>query len=361
MNKERVNKLREQFEALNIEGIIISNLTNVYYLSGFKGSNGRLLITKDKQYLVTDFRYLEQATSQAPAFEIVDQGQKGLLGTLMEIAKHNEIKNIGFESDYTNYTTFLEFRAYEGFEFIATREVVEQLRQTKDEEEIKNLREAERIGDLAFSKIIPYITMEYKNGLTETDIALELERIMRMHGASGVSFNAIVASGAKSSLCHAVPGKETLKAGDFVVMDFGCVYNGYCSDMTRTIVIGEASEKHKEIYNVVLKAQLAALEAIKPGVKGKEIDAIARNIIAEAGYGEYFGHGLGHSVGLDIHENPRFSMAEEKVIEEGMVLTVEPGIYVPGFGGVRIEDMVVVTKEGIENLTHSTKELITIQ
>nr|WP_307990404.1 Xaa-Pro peptidase family protein [uncultured Niameybacter sp.] len=361
MKTQRLNKLKTQFEALNIDGMLISNLTNVYYLSGFKGSNGRLLITKENQYLITDFRYIEQATKQAPDYEVVDQAQKGLLGTVMEIAEHNGIKNIGFESDYTNYTTFLEFGTYEDFKFVPTREVVENLRQTKDEEEIKNLREAERIGDLAFAKIIPFITMEYKNGLTETDIALELERIMRMNGASGVSFNSIVAAGAKSSLCHAVPGKETLKEGDFVVMDFGCVYNGYCSDMTRTIVIGEASDKHKEIYNIVLKAQLAALEAIKPGVKGKEIDAIARNIIAEAGYGDYFGHGLGHSVGLDIHENPRFSMVEERIIEEGMVLTVEPGIYVPGFGGVRIEDMIVVTKEGIENLTHSTKELIVIQ
>ena len=253
MKIQRLEKLKNELEKLNIEGIMISNLTNVYYLSGFKGSNARLFVTKTKQYLITDFRYIEQATKQAPECEIVNQGQKGLLGTVMEIAEHDGIKNIGFESDYTNYTTFLEFGSYEAFSFVPTREVVENLRQTKDEEEIKNLREAERIGDLAFSKIIPFITMEYKNGLTETDIALELERVMRMNGASGVSFNSIVASGAKSSLCHAVPGKETLKEGDFVVMDFGCVYNGYCSDMTRTIVIGEASEKHKEIYNIVLK------------------------------------------------------------------------------------------------------------
>ena len=170
-----------------------------------------------------------------------------------------------------------------------------------------------------------------------------------------------MATGAKSSLPHAVPGDETLKAGDFVVMDFGCIYEGYCSDMTRTILIGEPTEKHLQIYQTVLKAQLSALEQIKAGMTGSEVDKIARDIIAEAGYGECFGHGLGHGVGIDIHENPRFSPSEKSVIEAGMVMTVEPGIYVPGFGGVRIEDMVFVTENGICNVTHSPKELIIIK
>ncbi|MEG0318394.1 MAG: aminopeptidase P family protein [Niameybacter sp.] len=359
--EQRLQKFREQMASFNVESIMISNLTNIRYLSGFAGSSALLLITNEKQYLITDFRYIEQATRLCPAFEFVNQEQKGLLGKTMEIAEHDGIKNIGFESDYTNYSTYLEFGKYQQFAFVPTHEVVEKLRQIKDEEELKKLAEAERIGDLAFSKIIPFITMAYKNGLTEADIALELERIMRMNGAGSTSFSSIVAAGAKSSLCHAVPGKETLHPGDFVVMDFGCRYEGYCSDMTRTIVIGKPSDKHQEIYQTVLKAQLAALEAIKPGLTGKEVDAVARNIIKDAGYGDYFGHGLGHSVGLDIHENPRFSTTEERVIEKGMVLTVEPGIYLPGFGGVRIEDMVVVTDTGICNLTHSTKELIVIE
>ena len=169
-----------------------------------------------------------------------------------------------------------------------------------------------------------------------------------------------MASGAKSSLPHATPSDDLLKKGDFVVMDFGCKYEGYCSDMTRTIVLGEATPKHVEIYETVLKAQQAALEGIYPGLKGKDVDAIAREIISDANYGDYFGHGLGHAVGVEIHENPRFSPAEEQVIKEGMVLTVEPGIYLPGFGGVRIEDMVAVTKDGIKNFTHSPKNLIII-
>ena len=361
MMQNRITKLKEQMNALQIDSMIISNSTNIRYVSGFSGSSALVYISKNKQVLITDFRYIEQATMQCPDFEIVNQGAKGLIGTAMEIAENAGDKNIGFESDHTNYSTYVSLQKYTHFNFVPTTEVVESLRQVKDEEEIQKLRKAESIGDIAFSHIIPFITMEYKNGLTETDIALEIERIMRTHGASGNSFNPIVAAGAKSSLCHAVPGRETLHEGDFVVMDFGCIYEGYCSVMTRTIMIGQPTEKHKEIYDTVLKAQQAALLAIKPGLKGKDVDAVARNIIKEAGYGDYFGHGLGHSVGLDIHENPRFSVAEERIITPGMVLTVEPGIYVPGFGGVRIEDMVVVTETGIDNLTHSPKELIIIE
>lgn len=359
--KTRIEKLKQKIQGLKLDSILISNHSNIRYLSGFTGSNGLVYIAKDKQVLITDFRYMEQAAMQCPEFEIVNQGAKGLIGTAMEIATSHQDKHIGFESDHTNYSTYLSLEAHHTFQFVPTKEIVECLRQVKDQTEIEKLKKAERIGDLAFSHIIPFITMEYKNGLTETDIALELERVMRRHGASGTSFNAIVAAGSKSSLCHAIPGKETLQEGDFVVMDFGCIYEGYCSDMTRTIMIGQPSKKHLEIYHTVLEAQKVALAAIKPGMKGKEVDAVARNIITAAGYGDYFGHGLGHSVGIDIHENPRFSSVEERIIEAGMVLTVEPGIYLPGFGGVRIEDMVVVTEDGIENLTHSKKELIIIE
>lgn len=361
MSKKRIEKLREKLQALNIEAILIGSSANITYLSGFKGSNGLIYISSDSQKLITDFRYLEQAAKQSPDFEIVDQTNIGLIKTAMQIASAENVKHIGFESAHTNYSTYKLFKEFEGVTFVDTEGVVESLRRLKDAEEIEKLRKAESIGDIAFAKIVPFLTQEYKNGLTETQVALELERIMRTHGASATSFSSIVATGAKSSLCHAVPGEETFSEGDFVVMDFGCVYEGYCSDMTRTVVIGEATVKHLEIYETVLKAQKAALAAIKPGMVCKEIDRIARDIITQAGYGEYFGHGLGHSVGLEIHENPRFSMLDETVLEPGMVLTVEPGIYVPGFGGVRIEDMVVVTEDGIDNLTSSPKQLITIK
>ncbi|MEG0500744.1 MAG: Xaa-Pro peptidase family protein [Cellulosilyticaceae bacterium] len=360
MNK-RLEHLQNKLEELKIDAMLIGNGANRQYISGFTGSSAMLYISKKTAAIITDFRYIEQATNQCNGFEVVNQGTDGIIKTAMMLVKADNAKYIGFESAHTNYSTFKQLSEYTEFTFVPTENIVEAFRQIKDESELAKLRKAESIGDLAFAKIISLIQSEYKKGLTENDVALELERTMRQNGASGTSFNSIVAAGAKSSLCHAVPGNETLQAGGFVVMDFGCIYEGYCSDMTRTIFVGEPTAKHHEIYNAVLKAQLAALKAIKPGMMGREVDKVARDIITEAGYGEYFGHGLGHSAGLEIHENPRFSMAEEQIIRPGMVVTVEPGIYVPGFGGVRIEDMIVVTETGIENFTKSPKELIIVE
>ncbi|MFY9526018.1 MAG: M24 family metallopeptidase, partial [Limnochordia bacterium] len=229
----------------------------------------------------------------------------------------------------------------------------EELRSIKTEQEIENIRQAAKIGDQAFAELLPKI----RSGVSEIEIALELEFLMRRAGASGMSFSPIIASGPQSALPHARPSERILMYGDFVVFDFGCIVNGYCSDMTRTIVIGEPEEQHLLIYDLVLKAQLESLAAVAPGRKGSEIDAIARDIITDAGYGEYFGHGLGHSLGLEIHESPRLSKADHTVLQPGMVVTVEPGVYLPGFGGVRIEDLVVVREDGHEVLTSTFKEL----
>ena len=227
-------------------------------------------------------------------------------------------------------------------------------RKIKSPEELDRMERAERIGDEAFS----YILNELKPGVTELQIAAKLEYFMRSHGAEGTSFDTIVASGYHSAMPHAVPTEKPLENGDFVTMDFGCRYQGYCSDMTRTVVIGKADPRQKEIYQIVLEAQQAALEGLRPGMTGTEGDRLARDVIEKAGYGEYFGHGLGHSVGLEIHEKPALSTRDETVLLPGMIETVEPGIYIPGFGGVRIEDMVVLTETGIRNLTTSPKELI---
>ena len=357
----RVERLRDYMKKENIDGMLIASKANRRYLSGFSGSNAMLYISLGKQQLITDFRYIEQVKQECPDFECVDQAQLGQLKTAMMLAERDKAKRMGFEAQHITYSEFVDMSTYQSFEWIPTTHVVENLRQIKDSEEISKLREAERIGDLAFKAIIPFIEASWKEGLTENAIALKLEQVMRQNGATGLSFDTIVATGAKSSLPHAQPSEEKLKKGDFVVMDFGCIYKGYCSDMTRTVVIGEASSKHLEIYEIVLRAQKAALEGIRIGLKGSEVDAIARQIIMEAGYGDCFGHGLGHSVGLEIHESPRFSPLENTLIQPGMIMTVEPGIYVPGFGGVRIEDMIVVKEQGIENLTHSPKELIIIQ
>ncbi|MBE6022419.1 MAG: aminopeptidase P family protein [Cellulosilyticum sp.] len=357
----RVKKLQDYMMQHEIEGFVVGSAPNRMYLSGFTGSSAMLLISLNQEpIIVTDFRYMEQVSKQCPDFKSIDQKQKGTLGAILEQAEQMGLKKVAFEAEHVSFSTYENMQRAEAIKWIPTKGVIEGFRQIKEESELEKLAQAEHIGDLAFKAIVPFIEKHWKDGLTENEVALEIERVMRQNGASGTSFSTIVASGAKSSLPHAVPGNEPLKKGDFVVMDFGCVYEGYCSDMTRTVVIGEASEKHKEIYETVLSAQKAALEGIRAGLKGKEVDAMARDYITKAGYGEYFGHGLGHSVGIEIHENPRFSMMEEQVIESGMVITVEPGIYLPGFGGVRIEDMVVVTKDGIKNLTHSPKELIII-
>ena len=263
MNK-RIDRLMTRLEDLKVDALLVASAANRRYLSGFTGSSALLYISKTKKIIITDFRYIEQATKECPGFEVVNQGAKGLIKTAMDLSKSEGVKYIGFESAHTNYSTYKELSGYSEFEFVPTENVIEELRQIKDEEELAKIRKAESIGDLAFSKIIPLINLEYKNGLTESDIVLELERIMRQNGASGTSFNPSVAAGAKSSICHATPGPQTLNHGDFVVMDFGCIYEGYCSDMTRTIVIGEASDKHNEIYQTVLKAQLAALAGIMP-------------------------------------------------------------------------------------------------
>lgn len=359
--EKRIKALQNYMIEHQIEGFIISSEANRMYLSGFTGSSAMLLITtKDQPMIITDFRYLEQVANQCPLFQCMDQKQNSTLEAVLQCVKQKGLAAIAFEAEHVSYSMYEVLQKVEGIRWIPTKGVVERFRQIKDEAELEKLEKAESIGDLAYRHILPYIKDHWRQGLTENEIALEIERVMRQNGASATSFNTIVAAGAKSSLPHAVPGDVKLKDGDFVVMDFGCIYEGYCSDMTRTVVIGSASKQHQTIYHTVLEAQKLALEGIRSGLKGKEIDALAREHITKAGYGDHFGHGLGHSVGIEIHENPRFSKMEEQVIESGMVITVEPGIYISGFGGVRIEDMIVVTKYGIRNLTHSPKDLIII-
>ena len=358
--KTRVLNLLSKMQELKVDAMLIGSKPNRMYLSGFTGSSGMLYISLKKQIIVTDFRYIEQASKQCESFEVISQGEIGLLKTVMKIAMEDGARYIGFESVHTNYATFLELNAYDFAQLVPTQSVVEDLRRIKDEVELKKLRQAEHIGDLAFQSIISFMKKEYSRGLSEREIASELEHFMRKQGASAVSFSPIVAAGPRSSLPHAEPGEDQIHQGDFIVLDFGCIYQGYCSDMTRTVVVGEPSKKHREIYDIVLRAQIEALKQIRPGLLGKEVDKVARDIIKEAGYEEYFGHGLGHSVGLEIHESPRFSPADTVKIQKGMVMTVEPGIYLPGFGGVRIEDLVVITEKGIDNLTYSPKELIVI-
>lgn len=351
----RVNKLIEKLNQNNIEAIIIYNNMNMRYLSGFTGSSGYLYISNNKNIMLTDFRYIEQATKQCPGFEIIDHGVLGVLKTLEKIISEDKTKRIGFESERVTYNQYKELKeTLSNVELIETLDIVEEIRMVKDKDELSFIKKAASIADNAFNHILSFINV----GISEIDIALELEYFMKKNGASNLSFSTIVASGKNSSLCHAEPSLKKIEPGDFVTMDFGCLYEGYCSDMTRTVVMGHANNKQKEIYNTVLKAQLEALAILKEGLTGQEVDKVARDIIYEAGYKGYFGHGLGHSVGLYIHENPRLSPKGLTKLKKNMVVTVEPGIYIPDFGGVRIEDLVCINENGYENFTHSKKELI---
>lgn len=352
----RYEKMQKLLAEKKLDAVLVSDGYNMRYLSGFTGGTGYLLITKNSKTLFTDSRYTIAAKAQAPDYTVVEvDAARDYCKALNQVLTAENIAVLGFEANQVRYSTYEGFKAR-----LAVQELVPlygelaDLRRIKTAEEIALHRQAEHIGDLAFEEILK----ELKPGVTELEIAAKLEYIMKMKGADKLSFESIVASGVNSSKPHAEPGHKKIEAGDFVTMDFGCVYQGYCSDMTRTVVVGKASEKQKEIYNTVLAAQLAVLDMLTPGLPGKAYDKVARDLIYGAGYEGYFGHGLGHSVGLEIHENPRFSMIEEEIVKAGMIMTVEPGIYIPDFGGVRIEDMVVMTEDGYENLTFSKKELI---
>ncbi|MGF7143451.1 Xaa-Pro aminopeptidase [Anaerotaenia torta] len=352
---DNYKKVQEILQRLSLDAILISNGNNMRYISGFAGETGYLYISGSRHAVITDFRYTIQAELEAEGYEVITIGNGGYGETLNEVLQAEGVKRLGFEAEdmlFADYTRLKEKLKVQ--EMVPVGSEVTALRRIKTPRELEWIKKAEAIGDMVFTEILDYI----KPGMTELEIAARIEYLLKVKGASGCSFPAIVASGVNSSMPHAVPSAKKVEAGDFLTMDFGCVYEGYCSDMTRTIVIGKASEKQKEVYNTVLKAQLAALDYIRAGVKGKEVDKIARDIIYQAGYEGCFGHGLGHSVGLYIHENPRLSMLEEDIIEAGMTETVEPGIYIKGFGGVRIEDLVVVTQDGHENFTFSEKKLI---
>ncbi|HOQ02317.1 MAG TPA: Xaa-Pro peptidase family protein [Bacillota bacterium] len=355
MTSDVLEKLRTKLVEDSVDGLLISKPENWRYVSGFTGDSGVLLITAEHSFLFTDSRYTEQARSEAPDFTVVKTviEEDVVKNTVNELG----LKRIGFEKDYVTYAMWERLRdRFEKQELVGISGWVEELRMIKTSEEVEYISRAQKIAENAFERLLPLI----KVGTSEIDLALELEFTMRKMGSEGVAFPFIVVSGPRSSLPHGQPSTRKLEPGDFVTFDFGARFQGYCSDMTRTIVIGPLDEKHKEIYEVVLAAQLTALDVIGPGVLGKEVDLAGRKVIEEAGYGEYFGHGIGHGVGLNVHERPSVGRTSEDILEPGMVITVEPGIYIEGFGGVRIEDMVVVTEEGMRNLTASRKELIVV-
>ena len=358
LNKEfgvmsRLQKLREVMTDFKIDGIIISNPENRQYLSGFTGSAGVLLISDTQAVIVTDFRYWEQVKQEVTEFELHKQGPN-LWQSIFELITSFNWKRIGFEASQITFRDYQSFKdlAPSDLDFQPTNELVEQLRWVKNDAEIELLAQAARITDYAWEKTIQLIKPRVK----EEELALEFDYQLRKQGASGSAFPTIVASGWRSALPHGAPSTKEVLPGDLITIDGGACYQGYHADMTRTVVLGKADSEQLKIYQIVLCAQQEALAALKAGETGATIDKVARDIITKHGYGKNFGHGLGHSVGLDIHERPRLSQTEKSTIPSGAAVTVEPGIYLPNWGGVRIEDLVIVTDNGYRNLTGSPKE-----
>lgn len=326
------------------------------YLTGFKSSAGTVIITPERAVLLIDFRYFEKAKATVKHLEVILAVKTA--EQMKEIFAKEEISLIYVETDRINLESYKGLcKALPNITVSKKAKLsneILKLRSVKSLQEIESIKQAQSLTDKAFEHILDFI----KSGKTEKEIMLEMEFFIRKIGSQGVAFDFIVVSGKKSSLPHGVPAEKKVENGDFITMDFGAVVSGYRSDMTRTVALGYADDEMREVYNTVLLAQTEALKAIKPNVKCKDIDKIARDIIANKGYGECFGHGLGHSVGLEIHESPSFNTRDNTLLKEGMVLTVEPGIYIEDKFGVRIEDMVYITDNSYENLTASPKELI---
>ena len=346
-------KLRQALKEQNLDALLVTSDYNRRYMTGFTGSSGVAIISADAAVFITDFRYTEQASAQIQGFEIVQHN--GVIH--QEVAaqvKKLGIRTLGFEQDMMTYSMYELYKQVISAQFVPVSGLIEKIRLIKTQEEINIIKVACEIADKAFSHILTYI----KPGVTELDVSNELEFFMRKQGATSSSFDIIVASGLRSALPHGVATNKVIEQSDFVTLDFGAYYNGYISDITRTVAVGKPSAKLVEMYNTVLESQLLALEKVGPGMTGREADAIARDYLVSKGYGEAFGHSLGHGIGLEVHENPGLSMRSTTVLEPNMVVTIEPGVYLPGIGGVRIEDDIVITDKGNEILTHSSKQLI---
>ncbi len=350
----RLNTFRSKIKELKLDGVLITKRENYMYLSGFSGTSANLLITDKKAYLLTDFRYIEQAAKQAPLFEIVEH-KPSIIDTIYEIINSEGIKKLGFEDQNTSYSSYKTFTdKFKGTELTGIGSLVDGMRAIKDELEIETINKAVQIADEAFKQVLPII----RPGITELDVAAELEYKMKKLGASGASFETIIASGHRSSMPHGIASEKKLELGDAITMDFGALYNHYCSDITRTIFLGQPAKEMLDIYNIVLDAQLTSEKGAIRGRTGKEVDKIARDIIYQNGYEGKFGHGLGHGVGLEIHESPRLSLGGDTILENNMAVTIEPGIYVEGLGGVRIEDTIIIKNDNPIVLTKAKKDLI---
>lgn len=343
-------------ELHHLDGMLIISEPNIRYLSGFTGSSSRLLISKNGCVFLTDGRYTEQAANEIHeeimVFKWIDDNRYGE-ETYQKFIDTFVIKSLGFESEIMTHAIHQKFIKGVKVEMIPTSGLVEQQRMIKDEDEITLLREACRISDKALELTVPFI----KAGITERELAARLEFNMKMEGADDISFETIILAGKRTSLLHGDPGDIKLKDGDFVQFDFGALYKGYHADMSRTFVIGKASDEQKEFYQIMHDAEMEAVKSMKHGVPGNYPDTVVRNIIPKK-YIDHYYPGLGHGVGLEIHEQPFMKYTSDFILQSGMAVTIEPGVYIPGWGGMRIEDTVLVTDDGHEILTHFPRDLM---
>lgn len=351
--QSRIDKVRKEMKAKGIETLLITNPKNQLYLTGFKSSNCQLIFTEDTNYLLTDFRYIEAAGDLSPLYHVVLLDNNVTLYTFL---KELNAQELAIEESHLSYVNSKKIGKAAECTFVSGDGIVESVRATKMPEELTAIKRAQQITDKGFTYMLDYL----KPGLTERDAALELELYLRKEGADALSFDTILVSGVRTSLPHGGPTEKVLESGDFITMDFGCIVDGYCSDMTRTVALGSVTDKQKEVYDVVLNAQKNGCLTLRRGLGCKDADNACRKVIADAGYGSFFGHGTGHGVGLEVHEVPTLNSRSEEILKENMVVTIEPGIYLPKEFGVRIEDLAIVTDSGIINLTKSEKELIII-
>lgn len=353
MYRKRIDRLQNYLSREGIDAIYLHSGINCYYFSGFTGSSREIILTADAQYFYTDFRYGDQAHNQVNDYEI-SVVTPPVLHVVGEHLKKLAGKKIGLEFSKLTAKDFLYLKeSLPEATFVDVDPFIDELRRIKDEVELSYLKKGMEIVDKTYSHILSFL----KTGISEKELALELEYTMKKLGADGIKENHVIATGARASLPHGQATEKIIEHGDFVKMDFGAKVNGYYTDFTRTVIMGEATTKQIEIYRIVKHAQEESLKAIKAGAKCSDLDEVGRSIIRNAGYGDNFGHSLGHSLGLEIHEQPAMRNTDHSLLKAGMVITVEPGIYIKGFGGVRIEDLVVVEENGINNLTTSTKEL----
>ncbi|MES2179501.1 MAG: Xaa-Pro peptidase family protein [Gemmatimonadota bacterium] len=352
----RIAALVDGLSAAHLDGLLLTGLPNIRYLTGFSGSSALLVVTQRDVVFITDFRYQTQVADEVGDIARVSIEASSLwAGLWQQLASLSALKVIGFETAHIQHRDFQRLvEAGSRWQWRPTVDLVETLRERKDAAEIDNIRAAANVATRALERTLPGV----RAGLTELEVAGVLEKALRDEGSEGFPFPSIVASGERSALPHARSSARALEVGDLLLMDFGAEVRGYCSDMTRTMVIGKASDDHREVYDVVRVANERAAKGVRAGMTGRDADAIARQYIERAGFGDLFGHSLGHGIGLEVHESPRLAKTAEGTLPEGAVVTIEPGVYRPGWGGVRIEDDVVLGADGPQILTQFPRELI---